>query len=64
MEGKVPQAPVPAAHRMFQIIVFTCRPGDYLNSASMVPDGLRVHRDIEDGFVRAIDLARILGQQK
>jgi hypothetical protein len=50
--------------RMFQIIVFTCRPGDYLNSASMVPDGLRVHRDIEDGFVRAIDLARILGQQK
>jgi hypothetical protein len=50
--------------RTFQIIVLTCRPGDYLNSVSIVPEGLNVHVDVDDGFVRAINLARILGQQK
>ena len=47
---------------IFQIIVFTCRPGDYLAAASMVPDGPRIHEDTGNGFIRAIDLGRALGQ--
>jgi uncharacterized protein YhaN len=46
--------------RIFQIIVFTCRPSDYLNLSSLVPDGPHVHADHDDGFVRAIDLQRVL----
>jgi len=46
--------------RIFQIIVFTCRPGDYLTAASMVPDGSD-HADTDDGLIRAIDLERALG---
>jgi hypothetical protein len=42
----------------FQIIVFTCRPGDYLEANAIVPNGKTAHRDIDNGFVRAIDLAR------
>ena len=48
----------------FQIVVFTCRPDDYLAAASMVPDGDEIHADTDDGFVRAIDLARVLGKQQ
>lgn len=44
--------------RAFQIIVFTCRPGDYLETSVIVPKGKAVHRDLDGGFVRAIDLAR------
>jgi uncharacterized protein YhaN len=44
--------------RAFQIIVFTCRPGDYLEASAIVPKGNAVHRDSGGGFVRAIDLAR------
>lgn len=44
--------------RVFQIIVFTCRPKDYLADAAM-PDG-DAHADTEDGFVRALDLRRAL----
>jgi energy-coupling factor transporter ATP-binding protein EcfA2 len=44
--------------RTFQIIVFTCRPADYLAVTSMVPEGIVVHADSDDGFVRAIDLGR------
>jgi uncharacterized protein YhaN len=44
--------------RAFQIIVFTCRPGDYLEGNAVVPKGKAVYRDLDDGFVRAIDLAR------
>jgi hypothetical protein len=42
----------------FQIVVFTCRPGDYLAASAMVPKGEGVHRDTDGGFVRAIDLGR------
>jgi hypothetical protein len=49
--------------RNFQIIVFTCRPSDYLAAASMVPDGVTVHADTDSGFIRAVDLGRALGQR-
>ncbi|MGA8441140.1 MAG: hypothetical protein WB762_31240 [Candidatus Sulfotelmatobacter sp.] len=49
---------------IFQIIVFTCRPGDYLAATSMVPGAPRIHEDTADGFVRAIDLGRALGQRR
>jgi uncharacterized protein YhaN len=42
----------------FQILVFTCRPGDYLAASAMVPKGKTVHRDTDGGFVRAVDLGR------
>jgi DNA repair exonuclease SbcCD ATPase subunit len=45
----------------FQIIVFTCRPGDYLAPTSMVSDGAGVHADTDSGFIRAVDLRRALG---
>ena len=48
--------------RAFQIVVFTCRPGDYLSASSMVPDGAVVHSDSDGGFVRGIDLGRALHQ--
>lgn len=46
--------------RRFQIIVFTCRPSDYVSPTLLVSDGPNVLRDGEDGFVRAIDLERVL----
>jgi uncharacterized protein YhaN len=42
----------------FQIVVFTCRPTDYLPPVALVPDGSAVHVD-RDG-ARAIDLGRAL----
>jgi hypothetical protein len=47
------------AHR-FQIVVFTCRPRDYLHASELVPQGSAVHADTDDGFIRAIDLVRVL----
>jgi uncharacterized protein YhaN len=44
--------------RVFQIVVFTCRPGDYLAVGATTPKGKAVHRDTDGGFVRAIDLGR------
>jgi energy-coupling factor transporter ATP-binding protein EcfA2 len=44
--------------RNFQIVVFTCRPGDYLTAGAMVPKGKSVQRDTDGGFVRAVDLGR------
>jgi hypothetical protein len=44
--------------RGFQIVVFTCRPGDYLSASALVPQGSGVHADTDEGFVRAIDLGR------
>ena len=44
--------------RSFQIIVVTCRPGDYLKASELVPDGKIVHADSDGGFIRAIDLGR------
>lgn len=47
--------------RSFQIIVFTCRPADYLASNSVVTgNGAALHVDTDDGFIRAIDLGRML----
>ena len=46
--------------RSFQIVVFTCRPGDYLATTSMVPKGDLISLDSDDGFVRAVDLGRAL----
>jgi hypothetical protein len=42
----------------FQIVVFTCRPDDYLVAGAMVPRGKAVHKDTDGGFVRAVDLGR------
>jgi hypothetical protein len=53
--------------RSFQIVVFTCRPDDYLGANAMVPappsksrgsKGHAFHKDTESGFVRAIDVGR------
>jgi hypothetical protein len=46
--------------RSFQIVVFTCRPGDYLAASAMVPQGSAVHADTEGGLIRAVDLGRAL----
>ena len=46
--------------RNFQIVVFTCRPGDYLAKSALVPEGSAVHADTDGGFVRAVDLGRAL----
>jgi AAA domain len=46
--------------RIFQIIALTCRPSDYMGTATPVSDGPNVHTDQDDGFVRAIDLERVV----
>jgi hypothetical protein len=46
--------------RSFQIVVFTCRPGDYLLPCALVPQGSAVHADTDGGFIRAVDLKRAL----
>jgi len=46
--------------RNFQIVVFTCRPGDYLPESALVPPGSAVHADTDGGFTRAVDLGRSL----
>jgi uncharacterized protein YhaN len=42
----------------FQVLVFTCRPGDYLAASATIPKGKGVYRDTDGGFVRAVDLGR------
>jgi DNA repair exonuclease SbcCD ATPase subunit len=44
----------------FQIVVFTCRPSDYLAADALVPQGSAVHVDTDGGFIRAVDLGRAL----
>ncbi|MCU1382593.1 MAG: putative GTP-binding protein [Acidobacteria bacterium] len=46
--------------RNFQIIVFTCRPVDYLPQGAMVPPGKSISHDTNAGFLRAIDLSRAI----
>lgn len=46
--------------RIFQIIVLTCRPSDYLGTAKPVSDGPNAHTDQADGFIRAVDLERVV----
>ena len=48
--------------RSFQIIVFTCRPRDYLEKAAMVPRGKGLYAVTDDGFTRAVDLGRALAR--
>lgn len=48
--------------RSFQIVVFTCRPGDYLVPGAMVVEDGVVWADSEGGFVRAVDLGRVVGR--
>lgn len=45
---------------IFQIVVFTCRPSDYLPASALVPQGSAVHADTDGGFIRAVDLGRAL----
>ena len=49
--------------RSFQIVVFTCRPGDYLPPSALVPQGSAVHADTDGGFIRAVDLGRALSRR-
>jgi hypothetical protein len=44
----------------FQILVFTCRPTDYLGSVALVHDGNAAHVDYDGGLIRCIDLRRVL----
>lgn len=48
--------------RSFQIVVFTCRPRDYLERGGMVPKGKALFSDSDNGFIRAIDLGRAFCQ--
>ena len=45
---------------LFQIIVLTCRPSDYLPSTAIVPADGPFHLDMNDCPVRAVDLGRAL----
>jgi hypothetical protein len=44
----------------FQILVFTCRPTDYLGSVPLVQDGNAAHADHDGGLMRCIDLRRVI----
>jgi hypothetical protein len=44
----------------FQILVFTCRPTDYLGSVVLVHDGNAAHVDYDGGLIRCIDLRTVL----
>jgi hypothetical protein len=46
--------------KLFQIVVLTCRPSDYLLSTSFVPANGPIHLDMNDHPVRAVDLGRAL----
>jgi len=46
--------------RSFQIVVFTCRPSDYLSPSALVPQGSAVHADTDGGVIRAVDLGRAM----
>ena len=47
--------------RSFQIVVFTCRQGDYLAAGAMVPaKGKSMFKDTDGGLTRAIDLGRAI----
>ncbi|MEO7275230.1 MAG: AAA family ATPase [Vicinamibacterales bacterium] len=46
--------------RAFQIVVFTCRPGDYLSASAMVPKGKAVFKNTDGGLTRAVDLGKAI----
>lgn len=49
--------------RAFQIIVFTCRPTDYVPAKALVPSGKAVYKDMDGGLIRATDLGRAVQRQ-
>lgn len=49
--------------RSFQIVVFTCRPSDYLLPSALVPKGSAVHADTDSGFIRAVNLGLALSRR-
>lgn len=49
--------------RGFQIVVLTCRPGDYLAAKAMAKAGDGARKDSDGGFTRAIDLSRALARR-
>jgi hypothetical protein len=49
--------------RTFQIVVLTCRPNDYLDSAALVRRGKATSSDSNNGCTRAVDLARAVRRQ-
>ncbi len=57
-DGLVPRLLLYEKAHNFQIVVFTCRPQDYLAANAMVPKGKAAQKDTDGGFVRAIDLGR------
>lgn len=46
--------------RVFQIVVFTCRPADYLAQEAMINEDGAVYVDSQEGLVRAIDLGQMM----
>lgn len=46
--------------RSFQIVVFTCRPSDYLAKEVLVPRESGIQMDSNGGFTRALDLGRAI----
>jgi DNA repair exonuclease SbcCD ATPase subunit len=47
----------------FQIIVFTCRPADYLDAAAIAGDGKGSHTDHDGGLTRSIALQKALSRR-
>ena len=46
--------------RAFQIVVFTCRPTDYLPKSAIAATGKPVFKETDGGLVRATDLERAI----
>jgi hypothetical protein len=44
----------------FQIVIFTCRPNDYLSAGALVPSGQAIWHDSDGGYTRAIVLERAM----
>ena len=47
----------------FQIVVFTCRPADYLDAAAIAGDGEGSHADHDGGLIRSIALQKSLSRR-
>ena len=46
--------------RCFQIVVLTCRPMDYLEADALAPQLGAAYLDTNEGYIRAMDLARLV----
>jgi uncharacterized protein YhaN len=49
--------------RRFQIVVFTCRPTDYLDAAAIAGDGKGSHTDHDGGLAKSIALEKALSRR-